>query len=327
MGGREETKPQTTTDFCGQNVATRDAYGATLAELGAAHEKIVVLDADLSGSTKTAKFAKLFPERFFNMGISEQDMVGTAAGLALSGKIPFASTFAVFETGRAWEQIRQTICYSHLNVKLCASHSGLTVGEDGASHQALEDIALMRVLPGMTVIVPSDGYETRQVIQTAAAFDGPVYVRLGRAKVPACMPQEYRFEIGKGYSFGIGRDVNIVAIGIMLPMALKAKEMLAQSGIDAGVINMVSVKPLDEALLLEAAKTSEFIVTCEEHSVLGGLGGAVAEYLSEQHPVLIKKVGVQDTFGCSGPADELLQLFGLTPESIAETARAGLAQK
>ncbi len=327
MGSREETKPQTITDFCGQSVATRDAYGATLAELGAANEKIVVLDADLSGSTKTAKFSKLFPGRFFNMGISEQDMVGTGAGLALAGKIPFASTFAVFETGRAWEQIRQTICYSHLNVKLCASHSGLTVGEDGASHQALEDIALMRVLPGMTVLVPSDGYETRQVIQAAAAFNGPVYVRLGRAKVPACLPQEYRFEIGKGYSFGIGKDVNIIAIGIMLPMALKAKELLAQAGIDAGVINMVSVKPLDTALLLEAAKASKFIVTCEEHSVLGGLGGAVAEYLSEKHPVLIRKIGVQDTFGCSGPADELLQIFGLTPEAIAETVQAGMAQK
>ncbi len=327
MGSREETKPQTTTDFCGQSVATRDAYGTTLAELGAANEKIVVLDADLSGSTKTAKFSKLFPERFFNMGISEQDMVGTAAGLALAGKIPFASTFAVFETGRAWEQIRQTICYSHLNVKLCATHSGLTVGEDGASHQALEDVALMRVLPGMTVIVPSDGYETRQVIQAAAAFDGPVYVRLGRAKVPACLPQDYRFEIGKGYSFGIGKDVNIIAIGIMLPMALKAKELLVRAGIDAGVINMVSVKPIDTALLLEAAKASRFIVTCEEHSVIGGLGGAVAEYLSEKHPVLIRKIGVQDTFGCSGPADELLQIFGLTPEAIAETAQAGMAQK
>lgn len=327
MGSREEAKPQTTTDFCGQHVATRDAYGATLAELGAENEKIVVLDADLSGSTKTAKFAKLFPERFFNMGIAEQDMVGTAAGLSLTGKIPFASTFAVFETGRAWEQIRQTICYSHLNVKLCASHSGLTVGEDGASHQALEDIALMRVLPGMTVIVPSDGYETRQVVQAAAAFDGPVYVRLGRAKVPACLPQEYRFQIGKGYAFNIGKDVNIIAIGIMLPMALKAKEMLAADGIDAGVINMASVKPLDKELVLKAAQTSKFIVTCEEHSVLGGLGSAVAEYLSETCPVLIKKIGVQDTFGCSGPADELLKLFGLTPQAIVETVKAGVAQK
>ncbi|HMK43783.1 MAG TPA: transketolase family protein [Dissulfurispiraceae bacterium] len=327
MGSREETKPQTATDFCGQSVATRDAYGATLAELGAANDKIVVLDADLSGSTKTAKFAKLFPGRFFNMGISEQDMIGTAAGFSLTGKIPFASTFAVFETGRAWEQIRQTICYSHLNVKLCASHSGLTVGEDGASHQALEDIALMRVLPEMTVVVPSDGYETVQVIQTAAAFEGPVYVRLGRAKVTACMPQDYRFEIGKGYSFGIGKDANIIAVGIMLPMALKAREMLAGEGIDAGVINMASIKPLDTILVLEAARASQFIVTCEEHSVLGGLGGAVSEYLSEHHPALVKKIGVQDTFGCSGPASELLKLFGLTPEAIAECVKTGLKQK
>jgi transketolase len=327
MGGREDNKPQTTTDFCGQHVATRDAYGATLAELGAENEKIVVLDADLSGSTKTAKFAKCFPDRFFNMGIAEQDMIGTAAGLALTGKIPFASTFAVFETGRAWEQIRQTICYSRLNVKLCASHSGLTVGEDGASHQALEDIALMRVLPGMTVIVPSDGFETQQVIRAAAAYDGPIYVRLGRAKVAACMPQDYRFAIGKGYAFHVGNDVNIMAIGIMLPIALKARQQLIADGIDAGVINMTSVKPLDTELLVEAAKASKFIVTCEEHSIIGGLGGAVSEYLSETYPVLIKKIGVRDTFGCSGPADELLTLFGLTSESIVETVKAGLTEK
>lgn len=327
MGSRDENVKQSSTSFFGQNVATRDAYGAVLAELGAQDERIVVLDADLSGSTKTAKFAKTFPDRFFNIGIAEQDLVGAAAGLALTGKIAFASTFAVFETGRAWDQIRQTLCYSHLNVKLCATHSGLTVGEDGASHQALEDVALMRVLPGMTVIVPSDGYETKQVIEAVAKYDGPVYVRLGRGKIPAVMPEDYTFEIGKAYSFGLGKDVNIVAMGIMVPMAVKAREILKKEGIDAGVINMATVKPMDTALLLEAAKKSKFIVTAEEHSILGGLGSAVAEYLSEVYPVRIKKVGVQDTFGCSGPADEVMEYFGLTVEEIVEAVKEGLQKQ
>ncbi len=321
MGSRDEgteNKPQSS-DFCGQSVATRDAYGSALLELGRRNEKVVVLDADLSGSTKTAKFAKAFPGRFFNMGIAEQDLIGTAGGLSLTGKIPFASTFAVFETGRAWEQIRQTLCYSGLNVKLVATHAGITVGEDGASHQALEDIALMRVIPNMTVIVPSDGFETKQVIDTIADYKHPVYVRLGRAKVPPVMPAHYRFAIGKAYIFNIGRDVTIIATGIMVSKALQAAELLKQRGLDAGVINMSTIKPLDTDSILEAAKASKLIVTAEEHSVIAGLGGAVSEFLSEHYPAHVRKIGTSDTFGCSGSPDELIKLFGLTAEDIVIT--------
>jgi transketolase len=295
--------------------------------LGERSRDVVVLDADLSGSTCTRAFAERFPERFFNMGISEQDLIGTAGGLALAGKIPFASTFAVFETGRAWDQIRQTVCYSDLNVKLVASHSGITVGEDGASHQALEDIALMRVLPHMTVIVPSDGFETYQVINAVAAHRGPVYVRLGRAKVPAVMPSDYQFRIGRAHVFAAGRDATIVAVGIMVSAALQAREMLEKDGIDAGVINMSTIKPLDTEVLDEAAKNSRLIVTAEEHSVVGGLGGAVAEYLSETTPVPIRRVGIRDTFGCSGPPQELLKLYGLTAEDLVRTVRESLASR
>lgn len=324
MASREEVKKEHKADFFGEAIATRDAYGITLAELGRDNKRIVVLDADLSGSTKTSKFAKAFPERFFNMGISEADMINTAAGLSLTGWIPFASTFAIFATGRAWEQIRQTVCYSNLNVKIVATHGGITVGEDGASHQALEDVAIMRVLPGMTVIVPSDGYETRQVIKKIAEYKGPVYVRLGRAKVPPVMPEEYRFEIGKAYKFNIGKDINIIANGIMVSAALKAKELLLKEGFDTGVINMPSVKPLDTEMLFEVARKSRLIVTAEEHSIIGGLGSAVAEYLSESYPILIKKIGTHDTFGCSGKPDELLKMFKLTAEDIVEIAKDAL---
>jgi transketolase len=290
-------------------------------DLGQKNKDVVVLDADLSGSTKTKGFSKAFPERFFNIGISEQDLVGTAGGLSLTGKIPFASTFAIFESGRAWEQIRQTVCYSHLNVKLVATHSGITVGEDGASHQALEDIALMRVIPGMTVIVPADGYETKQVIDAIAEYNGPVYVRLGRSKVPPVMPEEYKFEIGKAYTYSIGADVTIVATGIMVAAALEAKALLAKEGIDAGVINMATIKPLDGNSLLAAARKSKLIVTAEEHSVIGGLGGAVSEFLAEECPVRIIKLGTMDTFGCSGAPDELLKVYGLTAADIAATIK------
>lgn len=322
MGSRtQETIEKTDNiDFCGVAIATRDAYGETLAELGKRNEDIVVLDADLSGSTKTKKFSKLFPHRFFNIGISEQDMIGTASGLSLTGKIPFASTFAIFETGRAWEQIRQTVCYSNLNVKLVATHGGLTVGEDGASHQSLEDVALMRVLPKMTVIVPADGFETHQVINAIAEYKGPVYVRLGRSKVPPVMPEGYNFTIGKAFIFNIGTDVNIVANGIMVSEALKARAVLKNEGIDAGVINMSTIKPLDTSALLEAASKSKLIITAEEHSVIGGLGGAVSEFLSENHPIKIIKVGVKDSFGCSGKPEELLKFFGLTSEDIVNLA-------
>jgi transketolase len=304
--------------------ATRDAYGETLLELGKARPAIVALDADLSGSTKTSKFAKEFPERFFNIGIAEQDMIGTAAGLALAGKIPFASTFAVFETGRAWDQIRLVVCYSNTNVKLVSTHGGITVGEDGASHQALEDIALMRALPNMTVIVPADATETRAVINTVVDQKGPVYVRLGRAKVPYVMPDDYTFTPGKAYVFHMGKDANIVAAGIMVDIARKAAEILAKEGIDTGVINMSTIKPLDEETLLTAAKSSRVLVAAEEHSIIGGLGGAVCEFLSEHYPVPVKRIGIQDTFGCSGSAGDLLQLHGMTPDNMVETIRSSL---
>mgnify|MGYP001137878879 CR=1 FL=1 len=308
-------------EFIGKNMATRDAYGMTLVELGKKYPNIVVLDADLSCSTKTALFAKNFPDRFFNMGVSEQDMMGTAAGLALTKKIPFASTFAIFATGRAWEQIRQTICYSYANVKIVATHGGITVGEDGATHQALEDVALMRVIPNMTVIVPADAYETAQSIVAAVDYYGPMYIRLGRAKVPSILPAEYRFQIGKAYIFNLGKDVNIIANGIMVSEALKAAEKLNKEGISTGVTNFSSVKPLDEETLLKIAKNSKLIVTAEEHSVIGGLGSAVAEFISQNHPVKLKIIGVQDSFGCSGEWKELLKLYGLTAENIIKVIK------
>jgi transketolase len=306
--------------------ATRDAYGEVLLELGKRRNDVVVLDADLSGSTKTGKFAKAFPDRFYNIGIAEQDMIGTAAGLALAGKLPFASTFAVFETGRAWEQVRQTICYSNLNVKLVATHGGITVGEDGASHQATEDICLMRVLPNMTVIVPSDGNETRQVINAVADYYGPVYVRLGRAKVPMVMPDDYEFNIGKAHAFRIGKDANIVSIGIMISIALEAAKILTKEGIDTGVINMSTLKPLDTETLLEVAKACRLIVTAEEHSIIGGLGSAVSEFLSESHPMYIQRLGLKDAFGCSGTPEELLKHYGLTANDIVRTIKTALKQ-
>ncbi len=304
--------------------ATRDAYGETLLELGKKYSNIVALNADLSGSTKTSKFAKEFPNRFFNMGIAEQDMIGTAAGLALTGKIPFASTFAVFETGRAWDQIRLTVCYSNTNVKIVASHGGITVGEDGASHQALEDIALMRALPNMTVIVPADATETSSVINTIAEHKGPVYVRLGRAKVPYVMPDDYKFTLGKAFIFHIGKEANIVAAGITVDIAKEAAEILSIDGIDTGVINMSTIKPLDEETLLLAARNSKLLITAEEHSVIGGLGGAVCEFLSENYPIHVKRIGIQDTFGCSGTPAELLKYHGITAANIVETVKTSM---
>ncbi|HLC15304.1 MAG TPA: transketolase family protein [Thermodesulfovibrionia bacterium] len=301
--------------------ATRDAYGETLAELGLEYPNIVVLDADVSVSTKTVIFAKQFPERFFNMGIAEQNMIGTAAGLSLTGKLPFASSYAVFLTGRAWEQIRQSVCYPGLNVKLVSTHSGITVGEDGASHQALEDIGIMRILPNMTVIVPSDFIETSMAIRAAAAHVGPTYVRLGRSKVSRVVPEDYKFEIGRAYVYHMGKDANIVAVGIMVAEALKAAELLRSQGIDTGVINMSTIKPIDKETLLDAAKHSGRIVTAEEHSVIGGLGSTVSECLAEHYPVRIKRIGVQDSFGRSGNPAKLMELFHLTHKDIAETIR------
>jgi transketolase len=322
--GKQQSTAQDTQITEKKPKATREAYGDALLELGEKRPEIVALDADLSGSTKTGKFAKAFPDRFFNMGIAEQDMIGTAAGLALTGKIPFASTFAVFETGRAWDQIRLTVCYSNTNVKLVATHGGITVGEDGASHQALEDVALMRALPNMTVIVPADARETDSVIKAAADIRGPVYVRLGRAKVPFIMPDDYSFTPGKAFVFSIGKDVNIIANGIMVGIAKDAAAALARDGIDAGVINMSTVKPLDEETVLSAAKSSGLIVTAEEHSVVGGLGGAVSEYVSEMFPVTVKRIGINDSFGCSGDAGELMKFHGLTADDIVALVKTSL---
>lgn len=301
--------------------ATREAYGETLKELGAQIPEIVVLDADLSASTKTAVFAKAFPDRFFDTGIAEGNMMSVAAGLAASGKIPFASTFAVFGAGRAYEQIRNSICYPNLNVKVAVTHAGLTVGEDGATHQMLEDIALMRALPNMTVVVPADAAETAQVIRWAASYQGPVYIRMGRAKVEDVISPDAEFVPGKSTTLADGRDVTLMACGIMTQQALQAAKMLAEEGISARVINMSSIKPIDEAAIVKAAKETGAIVTCEEHTVMGGLGSAVAEVVVRHCPVPMAMVGTEDVFGQSGKASEVLKVYGLTPEHIALEAK------
>ena len=308
-------------------IATRDAYGQTLAELGEENGSIVVLDADLSGSTKTSVFAKKFPERFFNMGIAEANMVGTAAGLAAAGKVPFVSTFAIFAAGRAWEQIRQSVAYPKANVKVVATHGGVTVGEDGGSHQSVEDIAIMRAIPNMTVIVPADGPETAKAIRAVAAYKGPVYVRLGRNKVPTVTAEDTPFVIGKGSQLADGTDLTFVTTGLMTAQALAAAEILAKEGISARVVHLATIKPLDGEILLKAARETGAIVTAEEHSVVGGLGGAVAEFLAENCPVLLKRVGIHDRFGISGKAEELLKYFGLMPADLAEAGREIVARK
>ena len=301
--------------------ATREAYGETLKELGAKIPEIVVLDADLSASTKTAVFAKAFPDRFFDTGIAEGNMMSVAAGLAASGKIPFASTFAVFGAGRAYEQIRNSICYPNLNVKVAVTHAGLTVGEDGATHQMLEDIALMRALPNMTVVVPADAAETAQVIRWAASYQGPVYIRMGRAKVEDVISPDAEFVPGKSTTLADGSDITIMACGIMTQQALQAAKMLAEEGISARVINMSSIKPIDEEAIVKAAKETGAIVTCEEHTVMGGLGSAVAEVVVRECPVPMAMVGTEDVFGQSGKASEVLKVYGLTPEHIALEAK------
>lgn len=301
--------------------ATREAYGETLKELGAKIPEIVVLDADLSASTKTAVFAKAFPDRFFDTGIAEGNMMSVAAGLAASGKIPFASTFAVFGAGRAYEQIRNSICYPNLNVKVAVTHAGLTVGEDGATHQMLEDIALMRALPNMTVVVPADAAETAQVIRWAASYQGPVYIRMGRAKVEDVISPDAEFVPGKSTTLADGSDITIMACGIMTQQALQAAKMLAEEGISARVINMSSIKPIDEEAIVKAAKETGAIVTCEEHTVMGGLGSAVAEVVVRHCPVPMAMVGTEDVFGQSGKASEVLKVYGLTPEHIALEAK------
>ena len=299
-------------------MATREAYGNTLKELGAKYPNLVVMDADLSGSTKTSVFAKEYPERFFNMGITEQNMYGAAAGLALSGKIVCASTFAMFASGRAFEIIRNSIGYTHANVKVCATHAGITVGEDGASHQTFEDIALMRTIPGMTVVNPSDGASAAELLKQVIAMDGPAYVRLGRAAVPFFYSDETAKEIrlGKGNTLRDGRDITIIATGIMVSEAMKAAEELAVEGIDARVIDMHTIKPLDEDIIIKASEETGKIVTAEEHSVIGGLGSAVAECVSKNAPCRVYMVGQQDTFGESGKPDELKAKYGMTASDI-----------
>jgi transketolase len=310
-----------------EKVSLRDAYGDTLVELGKKDERIVVLDADLSGSTKTAKFAKVFPERFFNAGVAEINMVNMAAGLAASGKIAFVSTFAMFATGRAWEAIRQTVCYPNLNVKVVCTHGGVTVGEDGASHQALEDVANMRNIPNMRVIVPADDIETKQVIETVAYTDGPFYVRLSREKFPRIFDENYRFVLGKGVVLREGKDVSVVANGVMTYFALLAAERLEKEGISVEVIHMPTVKPIDVELLVESASKTKAVVTAEEHSIIGGLGSAVAETLVENCPVPMERLGVPDVFGLSGKAYELLDYFNLNDEGIVQKIKKVLERK
>ena len=307
-----------------RKIATRESYGNALAELGQEHENLIVLDADLAGATKTSTFKKEFPDRHFDCGIAEGNMMAVAAGIASMGMVPFASTFAMFAAGRAFEQVRNSIGYPHLNVKIGATHGGISVGEDGASHQCCEDFALMRSIPGMTVICPADDVEARAAVKAAYEFEGPVYLRFGRSGVPVFHEEGFKFEIGKGEVLQDGNDVAIIATGIMTYEAIKAGEELRSQGINARVINLSTIKPLDEELILKAAAECGKIVTCEEHSIIGGLGEAVSSLLSEKHPVPVRRIGVNDEFGHSGPAADLLKDFGLSAENIVETVKAWL---
>ncbi len=308
-------------------IATREAYGDALAEFAAKYDKLVVLDADLAEATKTIKFKKACPERFFDCGIAEGNMVSVAAGLATTGLIPFASTFAMFAAGRAYEQIRNSIGYPHLNVKIGATHAGITVGEDGATHQCLEDIATMRTIPGMTIINPADAVEARAAVEAAILHDGPCYLRFGRLAVPVINDADYKFELGKGITMADGKDVTIIATGIMVAMALEAKELLKAEGIDARVINIHTIKPLDTELVLKAAAETGAIVTAEEHNIIGGLGSAVAEVVCENNPVPVVRVGTKDTYGRSGKVPALLEMYGLTPANLAAQAKKAISLK
>ncbi len=302
-------------------VSTRQAYGETLAKLGDKYENIVVLDADLAEATKTGVFKKKFPNRFFDMGIAEADMIGTAAGLATCGKIPFASSFAMFAVGRAFEQVRNSVAYPNLNVKIAATHAGVTVGEDGATHQAIEDIALMRAVPNMNIICPCDQYETAWAIEEAIKINGPVYIRLGRSDVPDIHNENTKFEFGKGIELKEGNDVTIIATGIMVSKALEASEELKNKGISARVIDIHTIKPLDKEIIIKAAQETRGIVVAEEHNIIGGLGGAVAEVIAEKCPTKVIRVGVEDIFGQSGKATELLEEYGLTSKKIIEKSQ------
>lgn len=308
-------------------IATRESYGKALVEIGR-NENIVVLDADLSKSTKTVDFKKAFPERFFNMGIAECNMMGVAAGLSTCGKIPFVSSFAMFASGRAYEQVRNSIGYPHLNVKICATHAGITVGEDGASHQCNEDLALMSIIPGMMVFSPSDDIETREVIREISKMNGPCYVRLGRMAVNTINDFDgYKFEIGKAVLLKEGIDVTLIATGIMVEKALEASEILKDSGISARVLNIHTIKPIDKDSIIKAAKETEAIVSCEEHTIVGGLGSRVAEIISESHPAFLKRVGILDTFTESGKPDELLTKYKLTTLEIVNSAKELIKRK
>ena len=309
-----------------KKMATRDGYGKALVELGKLHEDVVVLDADLAGSTKTGMFAKAYPDRFFNCGIAEGNMMSVAAGLAAAGLTPFASSFAMFASGRAYEQIRNSIGYPALNVKVGASHGGMSVGEDGASHQCCEDFALMRSIPGMVVICPADGVEAEAATKAAYAHKGPVYLRMGRLAVPVFHEEGFEFQIGKGEVMRDGNDIAIIANGLMVYEAIQAGEKLAEQGINARIINMSTIKPLDEELVLKAAKECGKVITCEEHSVIGGLGEAVCSFLSETYPVPVKRIGVNDEFGFSGPAAEVLKAFGLCAENIVNVTKEFLGK-
>ncbi|MEE0946454.1 MAG: transketolase family protein [Acutalibacteraceae bacterium] len=307
--------------------ATRDGYGAGLLKLAEKYDDFVVLDADLAEATKTVVFKKAYPERFYDCGIAEQNMVSIAAGIAATGKKVFCSSFAMFAAGRAFEQVRNAVCYPHLNVIIGATHAGISVGEDGATHQCCEDIALMRTLPGMTIINPADTVETEKALEAAYNHDGPVYMRFGRLAVPVIFDEDYKFEIGKGVELKEGTDVTIIATGLMVNEALIAYDILKEEGISARIINMATIKPLDNEIVLKAAKETGAIVTAEEHSVIGGLGSAVAEFLSETYPVPVLKLGVYDKFGQSGPANELLDLYGLRGKDIAEKAKKAINLK
>ncbi|MBE6748727.1 MAG: transketolase family protein [Ruminococcaceae bacterium] len=307
--------------------ATRDAYGKALVELGEKNKNVVVLDADLAAATKTGAFKKAFPERFFDTGIAESNMMSLAGGLATTGFTVFASTFAMFAAGRAFEQVRNTIGYPHLNVKIGATHAGISVGEDGASHQCCEDIALMRSIPGMVIINPADDIETRAAVLAAAEHDGPVYMRFGRLAVPRIFDEDYKFEIGKAVTLKEGTDVTIIATGLMVNEAIEAAKALEAEGISAELINMHTIKPLDKDAVIKAAKKTGCIVTAEEHNIIGGLGSAVSEAVCEECPVPVVRVGVNDEFGKSGPAVELLHLYGLDAENIVKHAKIAISKK
>lgn len=301
-----------------KKIATRQSYGEALLELGRENKDIVVLDADLSGATKTKLFAKEFSERFFDMGISEQDMMSTAAGMSTMGKIPYASTFAVFAAGRAYDQIRNSICYPKLNVKICATHAGITVGEDGATHQMLEDISMMRTLPNMTVISTSDDTQTKWAVKEISKIQGPVYLRLSRLATPVIYDENEKFEIGKGKQFGNGTDATVIATGVTVIEALKAKEELAKEGIDIRVVDMHTIKPIDKEIIIKSAKETNKIITIEDHNIIGGLGTAVCEVLSEEYPKKVVRMGIKDEFGTSGKAEELMKHFKITSKDIVE---------